>query len=159
MTYDLIDSPVGPVLVAGDARGLAEIRFLNGEGAAPVDPSWVRDAAAVRSGVDQLRAYFAGALEVFAVDRAAPGTAFQRDVWDAVAAVPFGRTLSYADVAARVGRPTAFRAVGAANGQNPLPIVVPCHRIVGRDGALTGFRGGLGIKRWLLAHEGATWFA
>ncbi len=101
----------------------------------------------------ELAAYFAGRLRSFSVPIAPLGTPFQRAVWQAVAAVPYGETRSYGVIAAAVGRPEAARAVGHANGANPLPIVVPCHRLVGASGALTGYAGGLEMKRWLLEHE------
>ena len=102
---------------------------------------------------DQLRAYFAGALREFDLPLAPDGTAFQGDVWHAVAAVPYGSTASYAEIAAAVGRPAACRAVGAANGRNPLPVIVPCHRVIGSTGGLTGYGGGLDRKRSLLDLE------
>jgi methylated-DNA-[protein]-cysteine S-methyltransferase len=101
----------------------------------------------------ELAAYFAGDLSVFSVRLAPHGTPFQQAVWAALLQIPFGETLSYQDLAAAIGRPTATRAVGAANGQNPIPIVIPCHRVIGAGGALVGFGGGLEVKRWLLDHE------
>ena len=106
-----------------------------------------------RAAVEELRAYFAGDLEVFRSLRAASGTAFQHQVWDAVAAVPFGRTRTYGEIASTIGRPTASRAVGGANGRNPLPVIIPCHPVLGSGGTLVGFGGGLERKRWLLEHE------
>jgi methylated-DNA-[protein]-cysteine S-methyltransferase len=102
---------------------------------------------------DQLRAYFAGELREFDLPLAPRGTPFQREVWAAVAAVPYGRTATYSEIAAAVGRPSACRAVGAANGRNPLPVIVPCHRVIGAAGALTGYGGGLDRKRSLLDLE------
>lgn len=104
---------------------------------------------------EQLDAYFAGDLREFDLPLAPSGTAFQRDVWDAVSAISYGQTASYAEIAAAVGRPAACRAVGAANGRNPLPVIVPCHRIIGAAGALTGYGGGLDRKRSLLDLERA----
>ena len=104
---------------------------------------------------DQLRAYFAGELREFDVPLAPRGTAFQREVWAAVSAIPFGSTATYSEIAAAVGRPSACRAVGAANGRNPLPVIVPCHRVVGAAGGLTGYGGGLDRKRLLLDLEAA----
>ncbi len=101
----------------------------------------------------QLEAYLAGQLETFDLPLAPQGTEFQRAVWRALSAIPFGVTRSYGELAATVGRPTASRAVGAANGQNPIAIIVPCHRVIGADGSLTGFGGGLPCKEWLLSHE------
>ena len=102
----------------------------------------------------QLRAYFAGELERFELPLAPRGTAFQRSVWDALAEIPYGSTTTYSELAVRIGRPSACRAVGAANGRNPLPVIVPCHRVVGAAGGLTGYGGGLGRKQLLLALEG-----
>jgi len=104
---------------------------------------------------DQLGAYFAGELHEFDLPLAPRGTPFQRGVWDAVSAIPYGSTATYADIAAAVGRPSACRAVGAANGRNPLPLIVPCHRVIGAAGALTGYGGGLERKRSLLDLEAA----
>jgi methylated-DNA-[protein]-cysteine S-methyltransferase len=113
---------------------------------APLDPLLVEACA-------QLSDYFAGRLQAFALPLSPGGTAFQRAVWDELVRIPYGTTASYGGVAARVGRPRAVRAVGAANGRNPLAIIVPCHRVIGSDGGLTGYGGGLPTKRWLLAHE------
>jgi methylated-DNA-[protein]-cysteine S-methyltransferase len=121
------------------------VRFA-GEPASSDDPLLVEAA-------DQLRAYFAGELREFDLPLAPRGTAFQRRVWDAVSAIPFGATASYAEIAAVIGTPSACRAVGAANGRNPLPVIVPCHRVVGSTGALTGYGGGLERKRALLDLE------
>jgi len=101
----------------------------------------------------QLHAYFAGELTRFDLPLRRAGTAFQNTVWSALCDIPYGETISYGTLASRIGRPTAYRAVGGANGANPLPIVVPCHRVIGSDKSLTGFGGGIGIKRFLLAHE------
>ena len=146
-------APVGPLLVAGTDAGLRRISFDGGRRAFEPGPDWVEDAAPFGDALDQLRAWFAGSLHRLELALDAPGTAFQHDVWVAVGAIPYGETATYSDVALAAGRPTASRAVGAANGANPLPIVVPCHRVVGADGSLTGFAGGLEAKRWLLAHE------
>ncbi len=154
MRYATIDSDVvGPVLVVGDPLGLRQIRLLDGEGAQGPESTWRHDPSGLEEACAQLRAYFAGDLQVFDLDLAPVGTEFQRAAWDALQRIPYGRTSSYGDQAAALGRPTASRAVGAANGRNPLPIVVPCHRVVGRDGTLTGFRGGVALKRALLDHE------
>jgi methylated-DNA-[protein]-cysteine S-methyltransferase len=126
------------------------VRFDAGDAAAPAsaDPLLLEAA-------DQLGAYFAGALREFDLPLAPSGTPFQREVWDAVSGISYGRTASYAEIAAAVGRPSACRAVGAANGRNPLPVIVPCHRIMGAAGALTGYGGGLDRKRSLLDLERA----
>ena len=116
--------------------------------AAPADPLLLEAA-------DQLRAYFAGELRAFDLPLAPDGTAFQLDVWEAVSAIPYGGTASYSAIATAVGRPSACRAVGAANGRNPLPVIVPCHRVIGSAGGLTGYGGGLDRKRSLLDLEAA----
>jgi methylated-DNA-[protein]-cysteine S-methyltransferase len=113
-----------------------------------------QDAPVLSRTVAQLGEYFAGRRRVFDLPLAAAGTAFQETVWAALAAIPFGETRSYGDLARDLGRPRAVRAVGAANGRNPLPIVVPCHRVIGADGSLTGYAGGMARKRWLLELEG-----
>jgi methylated-DNA-[protein]-cysteine S-methyltransferase len=155
MRYDELDSPVGPLLVAADAAGLRRIHFQQGRGRLPPDPVWRRDPAPFRDLARQLAQYFAGTRRTFDLALAPEGTSFQLETWRALAAIPYGTTISYSELARRVGRPEAVRAVGAANGQNPLPIVVPCHRVIGKDGSLTGFGGGLPAKRALLELEGA----
>jgi methylated-DNA-[protein]-cysteine S-methyltransferase len=152
--YDTIDSPLGELLLAGDGRALTGVRM----GGAP-GPGWRHDPAALRDAAGQLRAYFAGELREFDLALAPRGTPFQQSVWSALREIPYGRTIGYAELAAAVGRPRAARAVGAANGRNPLAVVVPCHRVIGAAGALTGYGGGLTRKRMLLDMEAArrTW--
>jgi methylated-DNA-[protein]-cysteine S-methyltransferase len=154
MRYDEIDSPVGPLLVAADETGLRLIHFQAGRRRKP-DPSWQRDPAFFRALAKQLGEYFRRERRTFDLPLAPRGTPFQLATWRALATIPYGETISYAELAQRVGRPAASRAVGAANGANPLPIVVPCHRVIGKDGSLTGFGGGLDNKRALLDLEGA----
>lgn len=146
-----IASPVGPLLLVADGRALLEIRFGGGRSD---DVSSERETALLREAQAQLDAYFAGSLREFDLPLAPRGTPFQLRVWQALLEIPYGETWSYADVARRLDSPTATRAVGAANGRNPLPIVVPCHRVIGADGSLTGYGGGLEIKRSLLRLEG-----
>ena len=155
IVYTEIDNPIVPVAVAADEEGLRAINFLDGPGRLAPATEWRRDdhAGALRSAVRELRAYFAGELRQFSLPLAPAGTPFQLDVWHALAAIPYGETTSYGDLARRIGRARAVRAVGAANGSNPLPIVVPCHRVIGSNGSLTGYGGGLPIKRALLALE------
>lgn len=153
LLYTYADSPVGPLLIAGDGERLHLISFPGGSRAQKPRRSWRRDNAAFAGTVDQLRAYFAGALTRFDLPLRLAGTPFQNAVWSALRDIPYGETVSYRALAGRIGRPTACRAVGAANGANPLPIVVPCHRVVGADGSLTGFGGGLKTKRALLDLE------
>jgi len=155
MQYDEIETPVGPLLVAADEAGLRRIHFQRGREQLRPDPSWERDRAPFRTLVRQLAQYFARERRTFDLPLAPAGTPFQLETWRALVAIPYGTTISYEELARRVGRPGAARAVGAANGRNPLPIVVPCHRVVGKDGSLTGFGGGIETKRALLELEGA----
>ncbi len=149
-----LDTPVGPLHLVADAAALVFIGL-------PEQPTPDGDACdgaghpVLSRARAQLLSYFAGRLQRFDLPLAPRGTDFQREVWRALAGIPFGATQSYAEIAAGLGRPTASRAVGAANGKNPLPIVVPCHRVVGADGSLTGYAGGLACKDWLLRHERA----
>lgn len=146
----VVDSPLGPLTLTAEEDALVEIDFGTSAGmtGGPAAADRVLDEAA-----RQLGAYFAGELQRFDLPLRPHGTAFQTDVWNALREIPFGETRSYSDIARRIGRPTAVRAVGRANGQNPLAIVVPCHRVVGADGSLTGYSGGLALKRALLELE------
>jgi len=150
-----IASPVGPLLLSGDGRALTGIHFNGGTHPRRPDAGWVADAAPFAAVVQELAEYFAGTRQHFSVPLAPSGTDFQRRVWRALTDIPYGETIDYGELAGRIGNPKASRAVGLANGRNPLPIVVPCHRVIGRDGSLTGFGGGLPIKRALLTLEGA----
>jgi methylated-DNA-[protein]-cysteine S-methyltransferase len=151
--HDYLDTPIGPLLLAADAHGLVGIG-LPRRGAAQRAPEGSEPAAPKLHGARrQLEEYFAGTRQVFDLPLHPCGTAFQLEVWGALLAIPYGETTSYAEIARRIGRARAVRAVGAANGANPLPIVVPCHRVIGSHGDLTGYGGGLPAKRWLLAHE------
>ena len=147
-----LDTPIGELLLLGDGRVVHEIRFA-GE---PAPAGAERDDAAFAEARGQLVEYFAGARTELDFPLALRGTPFQRRVWEELRRIPYGETIGYAELARRIGRPTAVRAVGHANGRNPLPVVVPCHRVVGSDGALTGYGGGLERKRALLELEGAT---
>jgi len=155
MRYDEIETPIGPLLVAADEAGLRRIAFPSRGKAPSPERAWVRDPAPFRELRRQLAEYFAGERRTFSLALAPEGTAFQLATWRALREIPYGTTISYAELARRIGRPAASRAVGAANGRNPLPIVVPCHRVIGADGSLTGFGGGLPVKRALLELEGA----
>jgi methylated-DNA-[protein]-cysteine S-methyltransferase len=148
--YDRIGSPLGDLLMAGDGDALTGLHMDGARGA-----GWRRDPAAFRGAADQLRAYFAGDLREFELEVAPRGTSFQQQVWVALREIPYGRTISYSELAAAVGRPGAARAVGAANGRNPIAIVIPCHRVIGAAGGLTGYGGGLERKRLLLDLEAA----
>ena len=150
-----LDSPVGTLTVAATDAGLHAIEFPRNRH--PADRrGWTEgDHAVIDATASQLRDYFAGRLKGFDLPLAPRGTDFQRAVWMTLAGIGYGETISYAQLAQRVGKPTAMRAVGAANGRNPLPIVLPCHRVIGADGSLTGFGGGLPTKQFLLELEGA----
>jgi methylated-DNA-[protein]-cysteine S-methyltransferase len=151
--YAVIDSPLGRLLLGGDGEALTLINFLSGRGAMPPKPEWSAAIAPFQEPIRQLGAYFAGELREFDLPLAPAGTPFQHKVWQELRRIPFGETRSYGELARRLGMPTAARAVGAANGRNPLPIVVPCHRVIGSDGSLTGFYAGVGVKQALLEHE------
>lgn len=155
LAYTYHDSPVGPLLLAGDATALHFLSFPGGHKAFGPDPAWDCDGGAFDPVRAQLDAYFAGDLTTFDLTLSANGTAFQMQVWQWLATIPFGQTRTYGDMARALGRPGASRAVGAANGANPLPIILPCHRVVGASGKLTGFGGGLPTKDFLLRLEGA----
>ena len=151
--YCIHSSPIGPLLLAGRGDTVIAIRFAeNGQPAAP-DPDWIADPDAAPTLRRQLDDYFAGRLTRFELDLDAQGTAFQKSVWAALQDIPYGETWSYGQLARHLGRPTASRAVGAANGANPIPIVVPCHRVIGANGSMTGFGGGIACKQQLLALE------
>jgi methylated-DNA-[protein]-cysteine S-methyltransferase len=145
-------SPLGMLALSGSDAGLHTVRFLDHEAAAPTAPAEV--ATCLQEPVRQLSAYFGGELREFNLTCVpTTGTAFQRQVWAALASIAHGRTASYLDIARLLNNPLSVRAVGAANGQNPLAIVWPCHRVVGADGSLTGYAGGLVRKQWLLDFE------
>jgi methylated-DNA-[protein]-cysteine S-methyltransferase len=148
MDVAALETPVGTIEIGVEDGALVSLEFVESSLAPPDEPSGI---------AENLRAYFEGDLDV--LDRVpvrfVRGTPFQREVWDALRTIPLGETISYAELARRVGRPGAYRAVGSANGQNPVGVVVPCHRVIAADGTLGGYGGGLDRKRWLLAHEGA----
>lgn len=148
--YAIVSSPIGDLIVSGE-DGL--VRRLDFGDSAVVSADWRRDDAAFTEVADQLQAYFAGQLRQFDVLLAPLGTAFQQRVWQALTRIPFGVTTSYGHLASELGDPRAVRAVGLANGRNPIAIMIPCHRVIGANGNLTGYGGGLDRKRWLLAHE------
>ncbi|GHC07679.1 methylated-DNA--[protein]-cysteine S-methyltransferase [Thermomonas carbonis] len=150
-----IDSPVGPLMLAADDHGLRHIEFRENRHPADTGDWHGGDNAILQATEAQLGEYFAGTRTSFDLPLAPRGTDFQVSVWRELARIPFGTTISYAQLAARMGNANAMRAVGAANGRNPLPIVLPCHRVIGADGALVGFGGGLPTKEFLLRLEGA----
>ena len=150
MLSTYVTSPIGTLTLTSNGSALTRLEIAPESAAAdvPSDPDAVLTAAR-----EQLDAYFDMRLMQFDLPLAPGGTDFQRRVWELLRAIPFGETISYAELARRVGNPKAMRAVGAANGRNPLMIIVPCHRVIGADGSLTGFGGGIERKRWLLDHE------
>lgn len=154
MYYDILESPLGALLVAGDEAGLRCLSFLDGSEPRRPAPEWRRARGQFRQLEAELSAYFTGESVRFSVIAAGAGTPFQQRVWRALQAIPHGTVASYGDIARSIGRPGSVRAVGAANGANPVAIVVPCHRVIGSDRSLTGYAGGLDIKRRLLAIEG-----
>ncbi len=155
MYYTRMESPVGRLLLAG-TDALSLIAFSRGPKSTAPKADWrSSDAPFLRRAATQLEEYFRGERRQFKLELDPTGTPFQLTVLDALATIPYGETRSYGEVAAQIGRPKAVRAVGAANGRNPLPIVLPCHRVIGADGSLTGFGGGIETKRYLLDLEGA----
>jgi len=176
ISYTLHDSPIGKILLAGTPQGIQHIAFNSkspgqtpsksannttssasnaprAKNAKLPEDTWLKNAQPFSNACKQLDEYFAGTRTTFNLSLAPIGTEFQQQVWQQLLQIPFGDTCSYSDIANRLDNPKASRAVGAANGANPLPIVVPCHRVIGANGKLTGFSGGLAIKDWLLAHE------
>jgi methylated-DNA-[protein]-cysteine S-methyltransferase len=153
MKYATLDSPVGPLMLAGDEDGLRFLSFASSDRATPVEPGWEWDQAAFAAPMAELSEYFAGQLTQFTTRLAPRGTPFQLSVWRALCDIPYGETISYGELARRIGNPKSVRAVGLANGANPLAIIVPCHRVIGSNGSLTGYGGGLPIKQHLLALE------
>jgi methylated-DNA-[protein]-cysteine S-methyltransferase len=143
------ESPIGALAITGTLEGILAIQFLDA-----MPPALTEPPVCLQPCLAQLEEYFTGQRRDFSVALQLRGTDFQRRVWEALLTIPFGATVTYRDIAARLGNPQAVRAVGAANGQNPIPILVPCHRVIGSDGDLTGYGGGLWRKQWLLEHEG-----
>ncbi len=152
-TYDTMASPVGEILLTADDSALTGL-YLPAERRVP-GPDWEHGGAFLAGVRSQLEAYFAGTLRTFPIAVAPAGTAWQQRVWRELQEIGFGESISYAELARRAGNPAAVRAAGAANGRNPVSIVIPCHRVIGSDGRLTGYSGGLDAKRWLLDHERA----
>lgn len=151
--YDMLPTDCGDLLVAINARGLVHVDFVAGLRTLPDMSGWQQDGEALAPYLAEFAAYFAGRLQRFTLPLAAHGTAFQQAVWQALCDIPYGETRSYGDIARTICKPAAVRAVGAANGRNPLSIIVPCHRVIGQNGSLTGYAGGLPIKQQLLALE------
>lgn len=151
--YTWMESPVGRLLLAADEGGLIEIAFAEGRTAPVAQPTWTCGGGLLSEPVRQLDAFFAGELRDFDLRLKPRGTAFQQRVWKLLCDIPFGETISYGELARRAGNPAASRAVGLANGSNPIAIVIPCHRVIGSNGKLTGYGGGLPNKRWLIDFE------
>jgi methylated-DNA-[protein]-cysteine S-methyltransferase len=150
--FRIIDSPVGPLTLAGQGRALGHLRMV-GQTHEPNRVGWEQDDDAFSEAAEQLVAYFAGELTDFDLELDMGGTVFQRRVWSALQTIPYGETRSYGQIATQIGAPSASRAVGLANGRNPIGIIVPCHRVIGASGGLTGYGGGLDRKRALLDLE------
>ena len=153
MYYCYLETPIGELLLAGGADGLAMIGFPKGSMRREPEPDWIFNEKPLAAACTQLREYFAGERREFDLPLKLTGTEFQVSVLEALQDIPYGETRSYGEIARRIGRPRAVRAVGAANGRNPIPIVVPCHRVIGVTGDLTGFGGGLDTKEALLRLE------
>jgi len=153
--HTTIESPVGPLLLMSDGRSLTGLHTESDKHRPAMRPDWIHDDAVAPFGEvkAQLCAYFEGRLTEFELPLAPHGTEFQLRVWQALRRIGFGETISYAELARRIGRPQASRAVGHANARNPISIIVPCHRVIGADNSLTGYAGGLERKRMLLVHE------
>ncbi len=153
ISYTYLESPVGRLLLAAGQQGLQLISFPDGRHALRPEPGWHEESKSLRETIHQLKAYFAGELHDFNLPLDPQGTAFQLAVWKRLTEIPYGDTISYGELARRIGNPNASRAVGLANGSNPIPIVIPCHRVIGSNGKLTGYGGGLETKEKLLALE------
>ena len=161
--FTTVDTPIGVLTITADHAGLTRVLFEQWRHGAGSTSDWHRadsdpDSEAARVltlATAQLGAYFDGSLQGFDLPLAPRGTPFQQRVWAALREIPYGTTISYGELARRIGKPAAVRAAGGANARNPLAVVVPCHRVIGSDGSLTGFGGGMERKQWLLEHEGA----
>jgi methylated-DNA-[protein]-cysteine S-methyltransferase len=153
--HRIMSSPLGTILLTADDDGLTGINFQDAAGAKTPPRDSVEADAPFADAVRQIDGYFRGERKQFNLRFSLKGTAFQRRVWNALCDIPYGQTISYRELAERIGNPAACRAVGAANGRNPIPIVVPCHRVIGSGGQLTGYYGGMHLKEYLLRLEGA----
>jgi methylated-DNA-[protein]-cysteine S-methyltransferase len=151
--YTTMDSPIGELLLLGDGDALRGLYMQAGRNPIRINPRWLRDAEAFAGIREQLEQYFAGERTTFDIPMHLEGTAFQRTVWHELTQIPYGETISYGELAKRIGRPDRARAVGTANGQNPIAVIVPCHRVIGANGKLIGYGGGLDNKRRLLELE------
>jgi len=153
MLYTTLDSPLGELLLVGNGAALHGLCMQEGRTAMKVRPDWEEAEEPVSGVAAQLGEYFEGRRQEFDLQLAMAGSPFQRSVWRALQDIPYGETISYGELARRVDRPGSARAVGAANGSNPISIIVPCHRVIGSNGKLTGYGGGLPRKAWLIDHE------
>jgi methylated-DNA-[protein]-cysteine S-methyltransferase len=151
--YTTMESPIGELLLVGDGETLSGLYMQDGRKPKQIATGWTESAASFTDVKRQLEEYFAGKRTTFEVKLAAEGAPFEREVWHALEEIPYGETVSYGEIARRVGQPTAARAVGTANGRNPISVIVPCHRVIGANGSLTGYGGGLERKRLLLELE------
>lgn len=155
--FSVMQSPAGPLLIAATEKGLCCLQFYRGKSPqATADEVWIESREHLRAYEEQIGSYFRGELREFTCPLDLAGTSFQKDCWRALLKIPYGQTRTYAEIAREIGRPQAFRAVGQANHDNPIAIIVPCHRVVGANGMLTGYGGGLSTKEMLLRLEGAT---
>ena len=152
--YTTMDSPFGPVCLVGTEKGLIRVDFQRGDRPVQPDPTWQEDNGQLELAKHQLQEYCQGQRRQFTLPLAPVGTPFQQRVWQELRSIPFGTTLTYRELAQRLRIPGAARAVGHANGRNPLAIVIPCHRLIASDGQLRGYAGGIALKRCLLQHEG-----
>lgn len=148
-----ITSPIGRLLLVGDERVLRGLYMLDGPKPPAADPAWIEDPAAFEAVIAQLEQFFAGERTDFEIEVELAGTPFQQRVWTALRDIPYGQTISYGELARRIDQPSAVRAVGLANGRNPVSVIVPCHRVIGANGTLTGYGGGVERKRLLLDLE------
>ncbi|MDP6968053.1 MAG: methylated-DNA--[protein]-cysteine S-methyltransferase [Gammaproteobacteria bacterium] len=152
--YTYLSTPIGHLLLAGQAEQLAYVGLPAADKTMQPPPEWQRQSTILKAAQQQLTEYFAGRRQSFDLLLSPMGTEFQCQVWQQLQQIPYGSVCSYGDIAEAIGRPKACRAVGAANGQNPIPIIIPCHRVIGANGQLTGFSGGLSVKAHLLTLEG-----
>ncbi len=150
--YAVVPSPIGNLLLTSDGEALTGLHMDKNNGF-DIDPDWEEDKSAMAPAIEQLSAYFVGELRTFDLKMELEGTPFQKRVWKELQRIPFGKTISYQELARRVGNPKASRAVGSANGKNPVAVIIPCHRVIATGGTLGGYGGGLERKEWLINHE------
>ncbi len=155
MYYDIMQSPVGPIIAVKDGKSLRYLGFQHGKHPLQIADNWKQSPKMLKTIFSQIQEYFRGERFAFDLPLATYGTAFQQSVWSALIDIPYGHTVSYRDIAVAIGRPRAYRAVGSANGKNPIPLIIPCHRVVGSNGKLAGYSSGIEIKTELLKIEAA----